>query len=141
MRGAIVAAAATAALVASSSSGCAAYNGIFGICDGATYSAQVNQTIPDNNDAGITSVISLPLTGFPDGIGIKLNIDHPFESDLQIRLGHGSFVVDIDDLGNHGPFHEFDTIDVGGAWTINVADTLTADTGYWTDWELSICGE
>lgn len=130
-----------AAVLAMSSSGCALYNGLLGVCEGDTYAAQVNQSIPDNNDTGINSTISLPLTGFPNGIGVKLNIDHGYESDLQIRMAHNSIVIEIDDLDDHGPFHEFDGTDVGGQWIVNVADTITADTGYWTDWEITVCGE
>jgi hypothetical protein len=129
------------AALAMSSSGCAAYNGIFGVCEGLGFSAQVNQSIPDNNDTGITSTINMPVTGRPDGIGVTLNIDHELDSDLQIRLAHNTTIIEIDDLGDHGPFHEFDGLDAGGPWTINVADTLSADTGYWTDWEIVICGE
>ena len=130
-----------ATALAVSSSGCALYNGLVGICEGDTYTAQVNQSIPDNDDIGITSTISIPLAGLPDGVGVKLNLDHELESDLLIRLGHGAIVIEIDDPGDHGPFHEFDGVDVGGPWSINVADRFSADTGYWTDWEISICGE
>jgi len=122
-------------------SGCAAYNGIFGVCEGATYSSYVGQSIPDNNDTGVTSTISVPLTGYPDGIGLRLNLEHELESDLQIRLAHGSSVIEIEDVGDHGPFHQWDSMDVGGTWTITVADRYAADTGYWTDWELTVCGE
>jgi subtilisin-like proprotein convertase family protein len=130
-----------AAALAMSSSGCAAYNGIFGVCEGLSFSQQVNQSIPDNNDTGITSMISLPVNGLPNGIGLQLNIDHELDSDLQIRMSHNSTIIEIDDLGDHGPFHEFDNTDAGGVWIVNVADTLSADTGFWTDWEITICGE
>lgn len=136
MRAAFVAAA-----LAMSSSGCALYNGAFGVCEGLGFSAQVNQSIPDNNDSGITSTISLPVSGLPDGIGLRLEIDHSYESDLQVRLSHNNIIIEIDDVGDHGPFHEFDSTDAGGVWLVNVADTIVADTGYWTDWEITICGE
>lgn len=129
-----------AAALAISSSGCALYNGLFGTCAGETYTAQVNQSIPDNDDVGITSTISVPLAGLPDGIGVKLEYTHELDSDLIVRLAHNSIVIEIEP-DDHGPFHEFDGTDVGGQWIINVADRFGADTGYWTSWEISICGE
>jgi subtilisin-like proprotein convertase family protein len=105
------------------------------------YTAQVNQAIPDNDDVGIDSRILVPLSGLPNGIGIRLEYDHPFDSDLRLRLAHEGVVFEIDDVDNTGPFHEFDNRNVGGEWLLNVADTLSSDTGYWTSWEISICGE
>jgi subtilisin-like proprotein convertase family protein len=131
-----------AALVAASSTGCALYNGIAETCDGADITATVNMSIPDANTAGINSMVNSPYTGRPThGIGIELNVDHPFESDLSIHMAHANNVVEIDDLSDNGPFHEWDGADVAGTWTINVADTATRDVGYWTDWKLVICGE
>jgi subtilisin-like proprotein convertase family protein len=133
---------AAAALLAASSSGCALYNGIAETCDGAEMTATVNMTIPDANSSGINSVINPPYSGRPSkGIGIELNVDHPFESDLSIHMAHGNNVIEIEDLGDNGPFRQWDGIDVAGAWTMNVADTATRDVGYWTDWKLVICGE
>ena len=136
MRGAVV----VAAALASASSGCALYNGIAGTCEGDVYSASVNQSIPDANTTGVNSMISIPLTGRPDGIGIKLDLSHELESDLTIRLAHNNIVIELDGLDDNGPFHQFDGGDVGGTWIINVADTASADNGYWTGWELSVCG-
>jgi subtilisin-like proprotein convertase family protein len=132
---------AVAAGLAVSTTGCALYNGIAGVCDGDGYTTSVERTIPDNDDNGVTSSISVPLTGRPDGIGIELDIEHGFESDLQIRLIHGNLQLEIEDLGDHGPFHQFDEVDVGGPWIVNVADTLSSDIGYWTEWTITICGE
>jgi subtilisin-like proprotein convertase family protein len=130
------------ALLGAASSGCALYNGIAGACDGAEITATVNMSIPDANNAGINSMLSSPYTGRPShGVGIELNVDHPFESDLSIHLAHANNIIELDDLDDNGPFHEFDGADVAGAWTLNVADTASRDVGYWTDWKLVICGE
>jgi subtilisin-like proprotein convertase family protein len=138
VRGGAILGAATLAL---SSSGCALYNGLLGVCEGEVFEAQVNQAIPDDNEAGVNSMISLPYSGRPDGIGIKLDLEHELESDLTIRLAHQNVVIELDGPGDTGPFHQFDNVDLSGPWILNVADTLSADTGYWTSWELSVCGQ
>ncbi len=126
--------------LAALSGGCALTNGLLGVCDGVTFTANVNMTIPDNDDTGITSTLAPSATGRPDGIGIRANIEHSFESDLSIRVFHGGITVTLDDKDDHGPFHEWDAVDVSGPWMINVADTQTRDIGFWNDWELIICG-
>ncbi len=137
--------AALALVVATQAAGCALYNGVLGTCAGETYTGSVFMAIPDNNDAGLTNTIQVPLSpnlnGTPNGIGVKVNADHELEGDLTIRLFHNNVTVELDGLGDHGPFHEFDGSNAIGSWTLNVADTLAADTGFWNDWELVICGE
>jgi len=123
------------------------------------FSAIPNLVIPDEDAAGVSSVISA--TSAPNGrkVRVEVKIKHTYRGDLQLTLTapNGSVVslkkTEIGDANADlsGVFGEtlntdesldpLSAITTAGDWTLNVADNAGEDTGEFLEWKLIFVGE
>ena len=112
-----------------------------------TFESAPNVVIPDNDRDGITDTMVVDTEGDVERVTITVDITHSFRGDLVVALRKGdtrvllhdrvgggqrdlvqSFVVDAD----------FDGLDRGGEWILEVSDTARVDVGTLTRWSLAI---
>ncbi len=106
--------------------------------------------IPDNNPAGITSVINVPLPIAIEEVAVDVNITHTFIGDLVVTLTSPSgTVVTLHDRTGGGADNINRTFAVptaftgqqaAGAWTLAVQDVAAIDVGTLDDWTLHVIG-
>jgi subtilisin-like proprotein convertase family protein len=111
--------------------------------------------IPDDDEAGIGSPITISGTGAVLRLEVSVDITHPFIADLRVTLRHpdGTRVIlhshaggDADDLVTtyptlSQPFQSLGTLTgkpAAGTWQLLVADTAFADTGRLNRWSLRV---
>ncbi|MFU2512232.1 S8 family serine peptidase [Pseudoalteromonas sp. ASV78] len=111
-----------------------------------TYSNETPVDIPDNDTAGISSVITVndPLTVFATQADI--NISHSYIGDLIVTLTsptgttstlHSQSGGSADDLVQSYALADFNGEVATGDWTLYVEDTYAADTGTLNNWSLT----
>ena len=111
-----------------------------------TYSNETPVDIPDNDTAGISSVITIndPLTVFATQADI--NISHSYIGDLIVTLTsptgttstlHSQSGGSADDLIQSYALADFNGEVATGDWTLYVEDTFAADTGTLNNWSLT----
>ena len=111
-----------------------------------TYSNETLVDIPDNDTAGISSVITVndPLTVFATQADI--NISHSYIGDLIVTLTsptgttstlHSQSGGSADDLVQSYVLADFNGEVATGDWTLYVEDTYAADTGTLNNWSLT----
>jgi subtilisin-like proprotein convertase family protein len=103
--------------------------------------------IPDDDDAGITAMIGVPVDCTIDDLAVQVAIDHTFQGDLVVSIAHGGTSVTLynqDGLG--GPLsevwpvtdepsqgadalHMFHAANARGVWTLSVSDRAAFDEG------------
>jgi subtilisin-like proprotein convertase family protein len=126
------------ALLASSGSGCALYDGLTGGgCDATPFFVSVNQPIPDNNLTGVSSFVTAGAGGI-DGVTVSTDTQHLYPGELNYELSHNGFFVTLDGEGSHD-VDAFDGMQAAGPWTMRIYDDVAADEGYWYSWEIAIC--
>ena len=94
--------------------------------------------IPDDNDNGVALRFEEAQEGLVDRVVIWLDVDHPFEGDIEIRLT----APDGNEKVLLSSMHQAERIipdpisttlfrgyDARGVWTVNVADVVQGDTG------------
>jgi subtilisin-like proprotein convertase family protein len=102
--------------------------------------------IPDNDPAGVDSVIVVPFGGTISSLGVEVDITHPYRGDLQVTLVRGGTVVTLhdregageDDLRRTFEVRDFDGTDAAGDWTLHVVDAAREDAGRLNFWKLSV---
>lgn len=105
--------------------------------------------IPDNDDAGITSVITIndDITIF--GSSTYLDITHTYIGDLVATLTspsgttatlHNKSGGGTDDIKQSFASDAFNGEVARGDWVLNVVDTLDDDTGTLNQWSLTLTG-
>lgn len=108
-------------------------------------SAELNTTIPDFNEAGISSVLSVEQSGLIDLLTVKIEINHTYQEDLSISLVHpnGTRVLVIEAEGRNESVDviskeitDFNGTDVKGNWTLEVRDLAKNDEGQLVKWSL-----
>jgi len=104
------------------------------------------QVIPDEQQAGISSIISIEEDAVIDEVIVHVNITHSYIGDLVIVLEHG---------GSEGPLMIreggstagidrdfvptlFNGRSSAGEWKLTVADEISSDTGTLNSWSLTI---
>ena len=111
-----------------------------------TYSNETPLTIPDNDDTGIDSIITVAdeLTVFSTDASI--DIAHTYIGDLIVTLTspqgttatlHSQSGGGADDLVQSYSLANFNGEVATGDWVLNVKDVLAADTGTLNSWSLT----
>jgi serine protease len=122
----------------------------FGTVDNPFPSTDTPISIPDNNPAGITSVISVQQPITIEEVNVDINITHTFIGDLLITLTSpdGTTVTLHDRAGGgsddiHRTFAvptAFTGQQAAGDWTLAVTDLAAIDIGTLDDWTLHVVG-
>jgi subtilisin-like proprotein convertase family protein len=122
----------------------------FGTVDVPFPSTDTPISIPDNNPAGITSVISVPQSINIEEIAVDLNVTHTFIGDLVVTLTspagttvtlHNRAGGGSDDI--HQTFRvptAFTGQQAAGDWVLAVIDLAAIDIGTLDDWTLHVVG-
>ncbi len=111
-----------------------------------TYSNTDVAPIPDNDSAGVSSIIEVVEGGTISGLSVSVDITHPYRGDLTVTLSKGGVSMTLVDREGAGDDDIVDTFDVGafdgedsaGVWTLTVVDTANADMGQLNGWNLDI---
>jgi subtilisin-like proprotein convertase family protein len=106
--------------------------------------------IPDSNEAGATSVVTINEAGTVDQLIFGMDITHSYAGDLLVTLTHGETSVTVFD-GDQLDDGSVDDVHLGdelleafagrpiqGDWTLEVVDRAKYDTGTLDAWRLSI---
>jgi subtilisin-like proprotein convertase family protein len=120
-------------------------------CVATTFSATgLPLAIPDNNPAGITSVVPVVGNGNVATMTLSLAITHPFRGDLKVMLvspAGTQFVVSnraggsADNLViNNQVITAFTGQTAAGNWKLVVSDQAAIDSGTLNSWSLHITG-
>jgi hypothetical protein len=111
------------------------------------FESTTSVSIPDDDTAGATSVITVPSTaGNVRSATIAVEIDHSYVGDLRVVVSHGGREVVLhdnsggsaDDLSLRVPTDTFAGVTASGAWTLTVVDNAAADTGSITRWSIEL---
>lgn len=109
--------------------------------------------IPDNQPAGIMSVLHIDDAGLLKNIHIGIDIDHSYIGDLRVVLtspssdsvvlhdragGSSDNLFAIYNLDSTPQLNAFMGDDVQGDWTLSVSDHAAIDTGKLMFWELEL---
>jgi subtilisin-like proprotein convertase family protein len=110
----------------------------------------VNQPIPDNTPAGITSTITTPANLVVERAEIVLNAPHARLGDLRVELISPSGTVSVlaDTRSDYSAGYTNYTLSsvrcwgerARGAWTLRVSDTEAGSTGTLASWQLRLIG-
>lgn len=109
----------------------------------------VPKSIPDNNQTGISSAITVPAGVVANKVVVDLNITHSFRGDLVVTLTapNGQVATISSNAGGSADniIGTFDLtpafsagINAAGAWTLRVRDTASADVGALNSWTLKL---
>jgi subtilisin-like proprotein convertase family protein len=106
--------------------------------------------IPDDADAGVTSVISIDEAGTIDQLIFGMDISHSYAGDLQVTLTHGETSVTVFDGAqlDNGSVDDVNLSDelldafagqqMQGEWMLEVVDRARYDEGTLDQWSLSV---
>ena len=102
--------------------------------------------IPDNDPAGVTSVIVVPDEATAVSVSAQLDVTHTWVGDLRIVLEHdGTEVALWDRTGGSNQnitqsfsLEAFAGKSVSGDWTLTLADHAAEDTGSLNRWTLTV---
>lgn len=108
------------------------------------FSATPNATIPDANETGIASTLTVTATGTVETLAVHVNIDHSYVGDLVVTLAKDNLSTTLYDgrgVGGVGLDETFMTnafagVSLAGEWTLSVIDNAEADEGTLTTWSL-----
>lgn len=104
-------------------------------------------TVPDNDTAGVRSVIELSGAGLVDDVELDVQINHPYSGDLVVKLVHpdGTVATLSDRQGGSAANIDrsfttsaFDGKKAAGRWTLWVVDTSAGDAGTLEAWLLDV---
>lgn len=112
--------------------------------DSDTYTNNTPYPIPDDDSAGISSVISATRTGDSGNVVVMLAISHDYIGDLHIELHSpdGKIVILHDNSGGIGnninQSYPLDMagVESAGLWTLKVVDSVRHDIGTINAWTL-----
>jgi subtilisin-like proprotein convertase family protein len=113
---------------------------------GGTYRNDTAFAIPDNNPAGVASVIEVPAGGAIGALSVTVDIEHTYRGDLRVVLVKDDREVVLHDRDGGGEDHLQVTWpvtallgeDAAGRWELHVSDHAGADTGTLKSWSLDI---
>lgn len=109
------------------------------------YENNTSMAIPDNNPAGITSVISVPEQGVIFDTEVSVNITHTWRGDLIVRVIspagtertlHNRDGGSASDLIQTWSLDTFNGESMNGDWTLFVSDNAGLDTGTLNGWSM-----
>ncbi len=112
---------------------------------GHSYSNTTRYDIPDNKTAGISSPITVPLTGNAGTLTVNVEIIHPYIGDLVVSLiapNGQSFTLQNRSGGSADNIVKTFTVNAGsinekGDWKLKVVDAASADVGYIKSWKIN----
>ena len=110
----------------------------------------VNQTIPDNNTAGLDRFVAVNDRIFCEAVEVVLNVNHTYIGDVRVELTSPDGTVSAltrvrsDSQNNFSNYvltsvRHWDELAVGD-WKVHVSDRSAGTTGTWVDFELRIHG-
>ena len=117
------------------------------------FTANPAKQIPDNNDAGIESVIDVNQDGIVRQIAVKVDISHTYIGDLLVELvaptgqtvtlhkqegRHEDDLKKTYSVSSHPALSEMIGLKASGSWTLRVSDHANADIGVLNSWTLAI---
>ncbi len=103
--------------------------------------------IPDNNPAGITSLINVPDAATAFAVTVSVDISHTWIGDLIVKLRspagteytlHNKEGGSADNLVKSWTLNQFNGEQVQGDWSLFVSDTANLDTGRLNKWSLNL---
>ncbi len=102
--------------------------------------------IPDNNEAGLESTITVDEGGTIADLVVDLDITHPYSGDVVVTLQKDGVTATLvsneggsdDDIVQSFTVNEFIGTDAAGDWTLKVIDTGAADEGTLNSWTLRV---
>ena len=112
---------------------------------GLIFSNATQTTIPDNNAAGINSLITVDQPGTIGTLNVTVDITHPYTGDLTVALvGPDGTTVTLhnraggsaDDIKKTFVPTEFAGKSITGDWTLRVSDGAASDAGRLNSWKL-----
>ena len=110
-----------------------------------TYAAAPARAIPDNDPIGTTSRIRITDTGTVTSVKVTIGITHPTASDLVVTVRHGGVTMDVvrNTGGTSSNINATFAItglgsDLAGDWFLQVADTVSGETGTLDSWKLDL---
>ncbi len=105
-----------------------------------------SQDIPDNNPAGVSSIINIADGATVGSVVVHVDITHTYSGDLVLKLEHGGAEETLQnreggstaDVDRDFLPTAFDGLQAQGDWTLTVSDHAGADTGTLNSWSIRI---
>ena len=109
-----------------------------------TYTSSTPVDIPDNNQDGVTSSISVSDEGTIRSLKVTLDLKHTYIGDLDINLTHNGQTQVLhnreggstDDLRKTFTLEGFDGAPLNGEWTLTIKDLAKQDVGRLNSWSI-----
>ena len=123
------------------------------LCGGETpageakrFESKKQAAIPDADDAGVSSTLSVSESGTVGSLRVEFNVTHSYVGDLRMVLSHnGVEAVVWDNAGGAGAdinetltLSQFNGKEMSGDWTLTVVDSYAADAGFLNSWAIEI---
>jgi len=111
-----------------------------------TFESTVPVDIPDNDQAGISSVIEAQGQGSVGSLEVELDITHTYVGDLTVTLTHAGKTAVLwnrqggsaDDIVTTLRLNDFNGVDIAGTWELHVVDSARYDQGRVNSWSLHV---
>ncbi len=111
-----------------------------------TFSSTDVLSIPDNDDAGVSSTLEVPAGAEVGTVNVQVSITHTWRGDLTVRLRHGDVVEVLhqragggqDDLELDLDTTAFEGMDREGEWVLEVIDSARLDSGNLERWAITL---
>jgi hypothetical protein len=102
--------------------------------------------IPDNDTAGVVSVIDIPDDLTAQSLTLELNVKHDWVGDLRITLEHDGVEAVVwdkagasdHDIRDSFFLDKFTGVKATGRWTLLIQDTMAPDAGTLESWALVV---
>ena len=112
----------------------------------ATFESTTVLDIPDNDDEGITSTITVNEAITIGSLKVAVEIDHSYIGDLLVVLEKDGIIIPLhervgggaDDLHETFEVTEMANLSAQGTWTLSVSDRASRDLGQLKRWSLMI---
>lgn len=108
------------------------------------YESTAPVTIPDNDEAGVTSSLTISDPATIVSLKVELDVTHTYTGDLEIVLSHGGVDHTLwareggssDDIDASFDVTDWDGQSLEGAWTLKIVDHARYDEGTLNRWAL-----
>lgn len=114
--------------------------------DAVRFEGEVDVAIPDSDETGVTTSISVDAEGVVSAVTIEVEIEHTYISDLTVILAHGDVEEVLhketggadDNLSINLVSEAFAGTDKAGEWSLTVIDNAAQDTGVIKSFAISL---
>jgi len=111
-----------------------------------TFTNDTPLSIPDDDEAGITSTINVTDEGTVRGMKVSVDINHTYVGDLIVEIVHGNQTQVLhgreggsnDDLHKTYNVSSFDGAGMKGDWQLHVSDNEGLDLGTLNSWSIDV---